>query len=66
MTYDPTSGDGIVDFETIGDDTFLTLDDVRIAKLNGDRWQPMLPGYTVREISGERLVIEYNGGEVRS
>jgi hypothetical protein len=57
---------GVVDFETVGADTFLTLDDVRIAIRDGQRWRPILPGYTIREISGGMLLIEYNGEEVRS
>jgi hypothetical protein len=56
MTYDPATGDGIIDTETDGLDTFLTLDDVRIAKRVDNQWQPILPGYTIRE-TDEHLII---------
>jgi hypothetical protein len=56
-SHDPHP-EGVTDTETVNDETFLTIDDVRIARREGDHWQPILPGYTIRE-TGEHLIITY-------
>jgi hypothetical protein len=53
--------EGVIDEVIFGTDTLLTLDNVVIAKREGDRWQPF-PGYTIREAGGGHLIITYPVG----
>jgi hypothetical protein len=61
MTRTPLHPEGVIDEVIFGTDTLLTLDNVVIARREGDRWQPIFPGYTIRE-AGEHLIITYPVG----